>query len=154
MLRQALTETVSVSLWSRLWPVDKVILSYFGLAAVLILVWWWNLPAAPLLLTFHLGGAALLLAAIRYPNPLTWLFRSWYAVVYVGLCFKEMEILVPALRGRHSADQWLADLDYSLWRGNPTVWLERIQSPVLTEYLQVVYTLFVPAVLWIAFLLW
>jgi membrane-associated phospholipid phosphatase len=56
---------------------------------------------------------------------------------------------------RHSdADRWLADLDLRIWRDNPTVWLERVSSPALTEFLQVVYTLFVPAVLFVAFLLW
>ena len=34
------------------------------------------------------------------------------------------------------------------------MWLERIQSPLLTEFLQIVYSLFVPAVLWVAWLLW
>lgn len=34
------------------------------------------------------------------------------------------------------------------------MWLERIQTPALTEFLQLVYTLFVPAVLLVAFLLW
>jgi len=154
MLRHASSRKVAGGLWAGLWAVDKAILAYFGFAAILILTWWRTLPAAPVLLSLHFAGAALLLAAIRYPSRISWWFRNWYAVVYVGLCFKEMQILIPAVRRHRDADQWLADLDYSLWHANPTVWLERIQSPLLTEYLQVVYTLFVPAVLWIAFLLW
>ena len=55
---------------------------------------------------------------------------------------------------RGSADQWLANLDYSLWGVHPTVWLERSQSPAFTEFLQWVYTLFVPMVLLPAFLFW
>jgi membrane-associated phospholipid phosphatase len=137
----------------RLWPVDKVVLTYFAFAQTIILLWWRSLPAAPLLLALHLAGAALLLTAVRYPKISQW-FRSWYAVVYVALCYKEMQIFIPIVRRRQDADQWLADLDYSFWHANPTVWLERIQSPLLTEYMQVVYTLFVPAVLWVAFLLW
>jgi membrane-associated phospholipid phosphatase len=137
-----------------LWPVDKVILSYFGFAAVLILLWWRSLPEAPVLLSLHVVGVLLLLAAIRYPCQVSLFFRHWYPVVFVGLCFTEMQILIPAIRPHQNADRWLADLDYALWHANPTVWLERIQSPLFTEYLQVVYTLFVPAVLWIAFLLW
>ncbi len=64
-----------------------------------------------------------------------------------------MAILIPAVRGA-AADQWLADLDFSIWHANPTVWLERIQTPALTEFLQLVYTLFVPAVLLVPGLLW
>ena len=41
-----------------------------------------------------------------------------------------------------------------MWGAHPTVWLERLHSPALTEYLQIVYTLFVPAVLLIPFLIW
>ena len=49
---------------------------------------------------------------------------------------------------RHTdADQWLANLDFRIWHVNPTVWLERIQTPLLTEFVQTAYTLFIPAVL-------
>jgi len=51
-------------------------------------------------------------------------------------------------------DAELARLDYRIWGDNPSVWLERITTPWLTEYLQIIYTLFVPVVLLIAFLLW
>jgi membrane-associated phospholipid phosphatase len=64
-----------------------------------------------------------------------------------------MALFIPAVRGT-SADQWLADLDYRIWHANPTVWLERIHTPALTEFLQVVYTLFIAMVLVPAFLLW
>ncbi|HEY7387957.1 MAG TPA: hypothetical protein VH640_05580, partial [Bryobacteraceae bacterium] len=117
-----------------LWPVDKLILGYFGFALILIFIGWHALPQAPLLLFLNLAAAALLLFEIGFPNPTSWLFRNWYPVVYVAACYREMDILVPALRHRNY-DQWLAGLDYRLWHANPTVWLERIQSPAFTEYL-------------------
>ena len=46
------------------------------------------------------------------------------------------------------------NLDFRIWGAHPTVWLERVHTPALTEFLQIVYTLFVPAVLLIPFLLW
>jgi membrane-associated phospholipid phosphatase len=138
---------------NRLWPVDKLILTFYAVAVILILISWRSLPEAPGLLAFHLIGAAILLFEIQFPNPTSWFFRHWYPVVYVAFSFREMDILVPAVRHK-SLDLWLARLDYALWGTNPTVWLERVQSRVLTEYLQLVYTLFVPAVLWVAFLLW
>jgi membrane-associated phospholipid phosphatase len=141
------------ALRNRLWPVDKLILTYFGFVVILILIWSRSLPSAPVLVAFHLIGAALVVWEIRFPNPTSWFFRNWYPVVYVSFCFREMDVLVPVVR-HTSLDQWLADVDYAFWHVNPTVWLERIQSRGLTEYLQIVYTLFVPAVLWVAFLLW
>jgi membrane-associated phospholipid phosphatase len=64
-----------------------------------------------------------------------------------------MAILIPAIR-HGTADQWLADLDFAVWHANPTVWLERLQTPALTEFLQVIYTLFLPVVFLIPLLLW
>jgi membrane-associated phospholipid phosphatase len=45
-------------------------------------------------------------------------------------------------------------LDFRIWHVNPTVWLERIQSPLLTEFVQTAYTLFIPAVLLVGVVLW
>ena len=137
----------------RLWPVDYLILGYFAFAVALISIYWRSIPQAPAWLAAHWAGAALLLLEIRFPNPTTWAFRHWYPVVYVAFCYKEMAVVVAGAR-HYTADQWLADLDYAIWRAHPTIWLERIQFPALTEYLQVIYTLFVPAVLFVAFLLW
>jgi membrane-associated phospholipid phosphatase len=151
---KVLSESAPPGLWEQLWPVDKLVLGFYSCAIILILVWSRSLPSAPLLLSFHLLGATLLICEIRFPNRTTWVFRNWYPVAYVAFCFREMALLVPAARNHASLDQWLADLDYALWHANPTVWLERIQSRGLTEYLQIVYTLFVPAVLWVGLLLW
>ena len=135
------------------WPVDKVIFTYLAFTGLLILGWWRVVPDAPVLFTLHVVGAALMVLEAKKPNPTSWLFRNWYPLFYVASCYKEMAILIPPIRGT-DADQWLADLDFRIWHANPTVWLEQIYSPALTEYLQVVYTLFVPAVLLIAFFLW
>jgi membrane-associated phospholipid phosphatase len=136
-----------------LWPVDKLILGYFGFALILIFIGWHALPHASLLVFLHLAAAVVLLFEIVCPNPTSWVFRNWYPVLYVACFYRAMDILVPAVRHRNY-DQWLADLDYAVWHANPTVWLERIQSPAFTEYLQIVYTLFVPAILLVAFLFW
>ena len=90
---------------------------------------------------------------MKRPNPTSWLFRNWYALPYVASCYKEMALFIRAVRTT-DADQFLADLDFRIWGAHPSVWLERVHSPVLTEFLQVVYTLFIPAVLFIAWTLW
>lgn len=137
----------------RFWPVDKVILAYLGFALALILGWWSRLADPAILLGGHLLAAALLVYQVRRPNPTSSFFHHWYPLVYVAACYKTMAIFIPAVR--HSdADQWLADLDFAFWHAHPTVWLERIQTPALSEYLQIIYTLFVPAVLIPAFILW
>ena len=138
---------------NRFWPVDKLILAYFGFSVVIILGWWRQVPNSGWLLAAHLIAAALVIYAVRRPSPISSFFRHWYPLLYVAACYKEMALFIPAVR-HSNADQRLADLDYLLWGAHPTVWLERIQTPALTEFLQIVYTLFVPMVLLPAFLLW
>jgi len=137
----------------RFWAVDKVIIGYLVFTSILLVVWWREIPDAAALAAAHLGAVALLLLEIKKPNPTSWYFRCWYPLPYVGACYKEMALLIPAIR--HSdADRWLAGIDFRFWGVHPTIWLERIYNPALTEYLQSVYTLFVPAVLLVPFLLW
>jgi membrane-associated phospholipid phosphatase len=64
-----------------------------------------------------------------------------------------MAILIPAIR-RRDYDAQMASLDYRIWGAHPTVWLERLQNPWLTEFLQIVYTLFIPSVVLVAIALW
>jgi membrane-associated phospholipid phosphatase len=138
---------------TRFWAVDKIILAYFAGSAAVILGWWSQLPYAAALLSAHVLGGALIVYQVKRPNPTTWLFRNWYPLPFVASCYKEMARFIPVVRHADS-DQWLTDLDYRIWHANPTVWLERLHSRGLTEFLQVVYTLFVPAVLLVACLLW
>ena len=136
-----------------LWAVDKLILAYFAFTSIVILGWWGRIPEAATLFTAHVVGVALLIFEVKRPNPTSRLFRNWYPLPYVAFCYKEMALLIPSVR-RGDADQWLANLDFRIWHVHPTVWLERIQTPLLTEFLQTIYTLFIPAVLLVAFLLW
>ena len=136
-----------------LWAVDKLILAYLAATATVWCVYWPRFPEAPVSLALHFGAAALILLAARWTGRFAWYFRHWYPLPLVGSCYKEMAILIPVVRGWR-ADQWLAGLDFSIWHANPTVWLERIQTPGFTELVQAAYTLFVPAVLLVPWLLW
>ena len=135
------------------WPVDWVVLSYFAVMGATNL-WLWNrLPGGGWLAALNAVAILIAVAAIRHPGKASWIFRHWYPLPYVAWCYREMALLIPAVRGR-DVDAELARLDYRVWGANPSVWLERLATPVLTEYLQIIYALFVPAVLLIAFLLW
>ena len=137
-----------------LWPVDKVILAYLGAATALEWMCWSRLPDPWLLLLVHLAGAATIALVARYPgNFLARIFHYWYPLPYVFYSYKEMSILIPALR-RSDADAALARLDLAIWGANPTVWLERLRSPLLAEFLQIVYSGFLPVVLTVALILW
>jgi len=135
------------------WPVDRVIASYLAVFGVLIACYWRHIPEAPWLLALHAAGLLLIYLSVRFPDPRWFAFRHWYPLPYVASCYKEMALIIPAVRDT-DVDRQLAQLDFRIWGAHPTVWLERMDHPVLTEFLQIVYALFVPVVLLVAFLLW
>lgn len=136
----------------RLWPVDKVMLVYLSVTALLMVAanqkiegygWWLGLHA--------LAAAFIFLAARGDKSWAGWILHYWYPLLYVPACYKEMRVLIEALWS-HDLDATLARMDFAIWRVNPTVWLERVHHPLLTEVLQIVYTLFGPAIIVIGFL--
>jgi membrane-associated phospholipid phosphatase len=136
------------------WPVDKVVLTYMGLVTILELVYWSRLSNPWERLATHLACFVIVALAACYPtNRAARWIHYWYPLPYVSYCYKEMGILIPSL-GRPDADAALAGIDFAFWGANPTVWLERFNSPLLAETLEIVYAGFVPAVLLVAVLLW
>ncbi len=137
----------------RFWAVDKVVLAYLALTGALIVGFWNRVPDAGFLFAVHLVCALAVVIAVKRPGRVSRFFRHWYPLLYVSICYREMSILIPAIRGT-DADAQLARWDFAIWHAHPTVWLERMQSPGLTEFLQIVYTLFIPAVLFVAWRFW
>lgn len=135
------------------WAVDKIIFAYFAFTTALLIGWWSRIPHAAFHMAWHVAAIALLIFEVKRPNRSSWVFRNWYMLFYVATCYKEMALYIPAI-GRPDRDAWLAGIDYRFWGAYPTVWLERISSRPLTELLQICYTLFIPAVLFVAALLW
>jgi hypothetical protein len=146
-------EAQSIKTGHRFWAVDRLCLAYLAAIAVILAAYWTRIPQAPMLLTIHAAFALLIVLASRREGRISWWFRNWYPLPLVSFCYREMAILIPAIRGR-DYDGVLASLDFSIWHANPTVWLERVQTSWLTLFLQAIYTLFVPAVLLVPCLLW
>lgn len=150
---QALERGVATAGW---WSQDRLVFSYLLVSGLLIGAFWRQVPGAGWLLTWHAAAAWLLAAAARaeaVEGSVVWFFRHWYPLLYVAACYREMSVLIPAIR-RRDFDAALARLDFSWWGVHPTVWLERLQSPLLTECMQIIYTLFLFMILLLAGLLW
>lgn len=137
-----------------LWPVDKVVLTYLAVTSLFIIVFITRVPEASWLLPLKAAGAALIIIASRRTSSLlVWYYRHWYPLLYVAASYKEMNILIPSIR-RSTADAALARIDFAVLGVNPTVWIERLHWPLLTEYLQIIYAFFIPALLVVALILW
>ncbi len=136
------------------WPVDKLIVGYLAAVGLLMVPYAGAVPHGWVLVAAH--GAAIALVALATgarPNRTVDLFRHWYPLFYVASCYKEMALLIPVIRGT-DLDATMARIDQAIWHTNPTVYLERLQTPAVTEFLQIAYSLFIPAVLLPAFLFW
>ncbi|MCS7315805.1 MAG: phosphatase PAP2 family protein [Bryobacterales bacterium] len=150
------------SAWTRaaalVWrPLDTLVVAYL-LATGLLIAWNHSrVPASGPLLALHAAGVGLVLLLARSEatkrSGALWFWRHWYPLVYLPACYKEMALLIPAIR-RTDYDAFLARLELAVWGVYPTVWLERFQQPWLTELLQFLYTLFFAAILAVAGWLW
>ncbi len=138
----------------RWWPVDRLILGYYAATTLVELIYYAKIPGAGTILAIKLVAVAALLAAVRFSGQ-GWsrVFRHWYPLPYVAACYKEMALLIPAVRS-WTADATLSAADLAVWGTHPTVWLQRLGNPVFTEFIQVIYSLFVPVVLAPALVLW
>lgn len=148
-----MAEVLSLPATRGFWPVDKVVVSYYTASTIAIVALWSRLGNPAWLLAWHLAAIGTVVFAARHTGRAALIFRHWYPLPYVAWCYREMAVMIPAIRGK-DVDAELARLDYRIWGTNPTVWLERFYHPWLTEYLQIIYALFVPAVLLVAVLLW
>lgn len=137
-----------------LWPVDWLMLSYLLASGLSIAAFSQRIDSAGPLLLAH-GAAILTIAAYAFlPRlPGSYYFRNLYPIPYVFACYRVMSLLIRAMR-QTRFDSMLAGWDFAIWHVHPTVWLERVQTPLLTELLQVIYSLFVPTVLAVALVLW
>ncbi len=139
-------------------PADKVVIAYLIIIAAFTLIRfervdrWWLIVAGHAL---AVAGIVLMarLSARAPASLLMALLRGWYPVALIPILFKELTYLIPLL---HPTDyDWqLAAIDYRMFGVHPTVWLERVSTPLLTEIFQLSYTTyyFMPlalgAVLW------
>ena len=129
-------------------------LSYLLAIGLLIAGFASRIANAGWLLLAHSVAFLVILAYALLPRlPGAFYFRNLYPLPYVFACYRVMGLLIRSVRQTRS-DAMLAWLDFAFWRAHPTVWLERFQSPPLTELMQIIYALFVPAVLAVAVILW
>jgi membrane-associated phospholipid phosphatase len=139
-------------------PADKVIIAYVGLIALLISIFSFRIDRWMLLLAGHAMAIAVvfLIAAWAKPNrpaktPTTLVarfVRGWYPVALTPLTYKELSYVIPLIHP-HDVDATLAAIDHRFLSVYPTVWLERITWPPLTEILQFSYSTyyFLPVIL-------
>jgi membrane-associated phospholipid phosphatase len=66
-------------------------------------------------------------------------FRSWYPLFLIPLTYKELSYLIPQVHP-NDLDWQLEAIDMRLFDVNPTLWLERVTHPAISEILQIAYS--------------
>ncbi len=108
---------------------------------------------ALLLILGHVVAIGALIVIARSSSPVAEFIHHWYLLLYVPFCYKHVPYLVSALHLR-AADNTLAHWDLAMWKVDPVFWLGSIQGRFVVEFLQAIYTMFIPALLVLALVLW
>ena len=108
---------------------------------------------ALLLILGHMAAISLLVVLARSPSPVAQFLHYWYLLLYVPFCYKQVPFLVSALHLR-AADATLARWDQAMWRADPVFWLSSMQNRFLVEFLQAIYTMFIPGTVLLGIILW
>ena len=155
----------------RLNAADKVATAYLGLIALLILIFSYRIESRGWLCAGHAAAIIVVVLIAKWDRPvaasparpvspslrsvarsprrpLASFIHGWYSVVLIGFTYKELTYLIPRIHPR-DFDSVLAAIDHRIFGVNPTVWLERVTWPPLTEVLQLTYSVyyFLPVVL-------
>ncbi len=140
-----------------LWPIDKLFSAYIAVTGLLLAVAAFRHPSVLLALCGHAVaiGIILLLSqySFRHPSRAVLWIRHWYALIYLPFCYKEVPYIVSSL-GLSIQDFTLARWDVALWKTDPVFLPDVLQNPLLTEFLQLVYFLFIPSVIGLGILYW
>ncbi len=114
-------------------------------------------PSALLALCGHAVAVGIILLLSRYssrhPSRAVLWIRHWYALIYLPFCYKEVPYIISSLN-LSIRDIALARWDIALWRTDPVFLLDVLQNPVLTEFLELIYFLFIPSVIILGILYW
>ncbi|MBZ0201175.1 MAG: phosphatase PAP2 family protein [Ignavibacteriaceae bacterium] len=77
----------------------------------------------------------------RFSNNFFRALHFWYIAPIILITFKELYLMIKPIRV-YDFDYLFIQIDRWMFGTDPTVWLYQIANPVLTEILQIVYTLF------------
>ena len=108
---------------------------------------------ALLLIAGHVAAIGVLIVIARNSSPIAVFLHHWYLLLYVPFCYKQVPYVVTALH-LHAADHALARWDLAMWKVDPVFWLSSMQNRFAVEFLQAVYTMFIPGSVALGLVLW
>lgn len=138
-------------------PADAVTIIFLLFLSVLTLIFYQHIPKAPFLISLYSIFFIAQIILIRFKNNGRFM-GLFYDLIFPILCvlviFDSLEWLVHYVNPE-DIDPILIRLDYLIFNNHPTIILERIMSPLLTDILQIAYSTyyFIPISLGVVLLL-
>lgn len=138
-------------------PADTVTILFLLFLSVLTIIFYEKVPKAPTLVSTYFILIVSQIITIRFKNR-GWFLGLLHDLVFPVICvlviFDSLGRLVHYVNP-DDIDPILIRLDYLIFHGHPTVMLEEIMSPLLTDILQVAYSTyyFIPIIFGATFLL-
>ena len=165
------SEGFGASLYSgRFSPADKVAVSYVAIVAGLILASYNRIDLWAILLLAHLAAIAIIFTMASWPARTSAnhtlaetlnargtgalaIARSWYPLILIPLTYKELGYLIPLIHA-HDFDRELALIDHRILGGDPVLWLDRMNYPIVTLIMQASYLTYYVTPIVLAIALW
>jgi len=123
-------------------PADAVTIIFLLFLSVLTLIFYPYIPKAPFLIGLYSIFFIAQIILIRFKNNGRFM-GLFYDLIFPILCvlviFDSLEWLVHYVNPE-DIDPILIRLDYLIFNNHPTIILERIMSPLLTDILQIAYS--------------
>lgn len=142
-------ETVSRKiriLFSSLYVTDRLLLLFWGFLSCVSLLMHSRIPGWRTLIAANFA-ASVLVSALAWASERTGgrvlrCIHDWAAFLLVIFTYKQIYFMIRPIHQGRDYDPILIALDRRLFGLNPTEWLEHFSTPVLTEVLQIAYSLF------------
>ncbi len=123
-------------------PADAVTIIFLLFLSVLTLIFYQHIPKAPFLISLYSIFFIAQIILIRFKNNGRFM-GLFYDLIFPILCvlviFDSLEWIVHYVNPE-DIDPILIRLDYLIFNNHPTIILERVMSPLLTDILQIAYS--------------
>lgn len=123
-------------------PADAVTIIFLLFLSALTLIFYQHIPKAPFLISLYSIFFIAQIILIRFKNNGRFM-GLFYDLIFPILCvlviFDSLEWLVHYVNPE-DIDPILIRLDYLIFNNHPTIILERVMSPLLTDILQIAYS--------------
>jgi membrane-associated phospholipid phosphatase len=125
---------------------DRLFIAFWGLLSLLSLILHDRIKVWPMILSVNLlAGLAVYLIAFFNQSSRSRVMRwihDWAPFPLIVFTYKQVYYLISPIHLGKDYDQWLIAMDWALLRTHPTQWMISIANPLLTEILQIAYSLF------------